>query len=72
MILLGLKIAQIILSILLIVTILLQSKGSGLGASFGGNGSIITTRRGVDLFLHKATIVIAALFFITALAYIFV
>ncbi len=66
------KIAQIILSILLIVTILLQSKGSGLGASFGGGSSIITTRRGVDLFLHKATIVIAILFFITALSYIFV
>lgn len=68
----GLQIAQIVLSISLIVTILLQSKGAGLGAGFGSSGSIITTRRGVDLFLHKATIVLSALFFITALAYIFV
>ena len=69
---LGLQIAQIVLSILLILVVLLQSKGDGLGAGFGGSSSIISTRRGVDLFLHKATIGIAALFFLTALAHLFV
>lgn len=63
----GLQIAQIVLSILIIIVILLQSKGDGLGAGFGGSSSIITTRRGVDAFLHKATIVLAVLFFLTAL-----
>lgn len=67
----ALQIAQIVLSILLILAVLLQSKGDGLGAGFGGSSSIITTRRGVDLFLHKATIVISALFFLTALVSIF-
>lgn len=62
----GLQIAQIVLSILIILVILLQSKGDGLGAGFGGSSSIITTRRGVDAFLHKATIVLAVLFFLTA------
>lgn len=63
----ALQIAQIILSVLLIITILLQSKGDGLGAGFGGSSSIMTTRRGVDAFLHKATIVLAILFFVAAL-----
>jgi len=69
---LGLQIAQIVLSIVLILVVLLQSKGDGLGAGFGGSSSIISTRRGVDLFLHKLTIVVAILFFLTALAQIFV
>ena len=62
-------IVQIILSILLIVTVLLQQKGSGLGAAFGGGGGgIQTTRRGADKFLHRATIVISILFFAVAIA----
>ncbi len=64
----GLQIAQIVLSILLILVILLQSKGDGLGAGFGGSSSIITTRRGVDKFLHQATVILAVLFFATAFA----
>lgn len=67
----SLQIAQIVLSGLLILVVLLQSKGSGLGAGFGGNSSILTTRRGVDLFLHKFTIAISLLFFLTALASLF-
>ncbi len=69
---LGLQIAQIVFSVALILAVLLQAKGDGLGAGFGGSSSMITTRRGVDLFLHKATLVLAILFFASAVAHIFV
>ncbi len=62
------SVLQIILSVLMIVVVLLQQKGSGLGATFGGASSVYTTRRGVDKLLFNATIVIAALFLIVSLA----
>ncbi len=58
-----LTIAQIVLAIALITVILLQQKGSGLGAAFGGASNIYSTKRGVDKVLYRATIVIAVLFF---------
>ena len=54
---------QIILSIALIVIILLQAKGSGLGGIFGGDSSIYRTRRGVEKTLFQATIGLAVAFF---------
>lgn len=64
-----LKIAQVVLAILLIVSILLQQKGSDLGVGFGGgSGPMVTSRRGADLFLFKLTIAISLLFFGVALA----
>lgn len=62
-----LTIVQVILAFLLTAAILIQQKGAGLGEAFGGTNSLFSTRRGVDLILHRATIVIAVLFFITAL-----
>jgi preprotein translocase subunit SecG len=62
-----LSIVQIVLAVLLIVVILLQQKGSGLGAAFGGSGTVYTTRRGVDKILYNITIVVSILFFVTAL-----
>lgn len=62
------SVLQIILSVLMIVVVLLQQKGSGLGSAFGGASTVYTTRRGVDKLLFNATIVIAALFLIISLA----
>lgn len=59
---------QLVLAVALIVLVMMQSKAGGLGAIFGGGGSVQTTRRGSDLFLHNATIVVSALFFAVALA----
>ena len=69
-----LQVVQTIISVLLIVVILLQHKGAGLGAGFGGGGGgpVVTTRRGVDLFLHKITIGLAAVFFVLAFIGIFI
>jgi preprotein translocase subunit SecG len=63
-----LNILQIIFAVLLITAILLQAQGSGLGAAFGGEGNVFRTRRGLDKILFYSTIIIAILFFGTALA----
>jgi preprotein translocase subunit SecG len=54
---------QIALSVLLVAAILLQQRGSGLGAAFGGSSDVFRTKRGVEKILHYATIAIAILFF---------
>ena len=59
--------AHVIFAILLIVAILLQQKGVGLGAAFGGSSNIYSTKRGIDKVLYQLTIVLALLFFGTAL-----
>jgi preprotein translocase subunit SecG len=56
------QITQIVLSILLVVVILLQHRGTGLGGAFGGEANVYRSRRGIEDFLYKATIVIAVLF----------
>ena len=63
-----LKIAQIAVSVLLIAAILLQSRGSGLSSTFGGEGNVYRTKRGVEKVLFRSTIVFAVLFFGLALA----
>lgn len=62
-----LPIIQITLSVLLVVAILLQQRGSGLGAAFGGDSNVFRTKRGVEKGLFNATIVLAVLFFVTAI-----
>lgn len=54
-------IAQIIVAILVIISILLQNRGEGLGSFFGGGGEIFRTRRGLENVLYYATIVLAIL-----------
>ncbi len=61
-----LNIIEDILAITLIVLVLVQAKGSGLGAVFGGD-SIYKTRRGVEKSIFQATIGVAILFFAIAL-----
>lgn len=63
---------QIVISILLIVAILLQQKGSSLGMTFGGDSAIYRTKRGAEKFIFRLTIVLAFLFLATAAANIFI
>ena len=46
---------------------LLQSRGAGLGATFGGESSAYHSRRGVEKTLFQFTIVMAALFVVVCL-----
>lgn len=54
--------AQIIVSLLLIGSVLLQSQGSGLGSTWGGGGESYHTKRGLERFLFGFTILLIALF----------
>lgn len=60
----ALPIAQIIISFLLIVSILLQQRGAGLGGVFGGGGSNYHTKRGFEKIIFTSTIVLSVLFII--------
>lgn len=60
--------AQVVLAVLMVASILLQARGTGLGASFGGEGNVYRTKRGVEKRLFQATIVLAILFFGVSLA----
>ena len=65
---LFLDIALIITSIALIVSVILQSKGAGLGGLTGADtGGIFTARRGIEKTLFRVTIVLSVMFFILAL-----
>ncbi len=62
------NLAQIVISIALIVAIILQSKGAGLGGLTGATeGSVFRARRGVEKLLFNITIGLAIVFFATAI-----
>lgn len=63
-----LNILQILFAVLLIVTILLQQRGQGLGSAFGGEGNVYASRRGVEKLLFRATIAFAIGFLGIAIA----
>jgi preprotein translocase subunit SecG len=64
-----LDIALIITSIALILSVILQSKGAGLGGLTGGDtGGIFTARRGIEKVLFRVTIILSVLFFTLAIA----
>ncbi len=60
-----LTIIQIIISVLLIVSIILQNRGQGLSSSFGGGGESYRSKRGMEKFLLYLTIILVILFTIT-------
>jgi preprotein translocase subunit SecG len=64
------KIAQFILGVLLVLAILLQNRGAGLGGVFGGSGGVYLAKRGLEKKLFTATVVISILFFAISLAII--
>jgi protein translocase SecG subunit len=67
-----LLVIQIILSICLVASILLQSQGSGLGAAWGGGGETYHTRRGIEKVVFIGSIVCAALFTINSIVLLIV
>lgn len=65
------KIVQIIVAVLLMVAILMQNRGAGLGGVFGGSGGVYLTKRGVEKKLFMATIILAAIFILLSLGVFF-
>jgi len=62
-----LNVAQIVLSVALVMAILLQVKGGGLGGIFGQADTVFRTRRGVERTLFQLTIVLVVLFIIISI-----
>jgi preprotein translocase subunit SecG len=64
-----LLIIQIVVSVLLIISILLQVRGSGLGNLFGNiGGEFYRSRRGIEKLLFRGTIILAILFVANCIA----
>jgi preprotein translocase subunit SecG len=57
-----LNMAQLIVSVVLSIVLLLQAKGSGFGAGLGGSSSVFRTRRGIEKTLFQLTIVLMVVF----------
>ena len=62
-----LNIAQIVLAVSLILAILLQVKGGGLGGIFGQADTVYRTKRGVEKTLFQVTIVLVVVFVVVSL-----
>jgi preprotein translocase subunit SecG len=59
-----LLVAQIVLAVALIIVIIFQIRGGGLGGIFGQPDSVYRTRRGVEKSLFQFTIGLTILFVI--------
>lgn len=67
------KIVQVVVALLLMVAILLQNRGAGLGGAFGGTGGgVYLTKRGLEKKLFVVTIILAAVFILLSLSVFFV
>lgn len=64
-----LNVIEVILSVVLVVMILLQQSGSGLGSLFGGGGGeSYRTKRGAEKIFYNITIISIVLFVVNGLA----
>lgn len=61
-----LKILQVVIPILLMLSILLQNRGAGLSGLFGGSDNVYRTKRGMEKVLFIATIVLSISFFVVS------
>jgi preprotein translocase subunit SecG len=57
-----LSVAQIVLAIALVLAVMLQVRGGGLGGIFGQPDSVYRTKRGVEKTLFQLTIALVVLF----------
>lgn len=63
----AIHLIQIILGILLILVIIIQQKGAGLGSAFGGGSGFYRTKRGAEKLLFYATIVLSVVFVLSSI-----
>jgi len=61
-----LAVGQIILSLALIASILMQARGTGLSGTFGGDSAVYRSRRGIERRLWQFTILLIVLFVVFA------
>ena len=64
--------AHIGFGILFVLFVLIQDKGTGLSATFGGTGTFYASQRGAAKVVHYLTVIFAVIFFVSALLFIVV
>ena len=62
-----LNVAQIVVSVALVLVILFQTKGGGLGGIFGQPDTVYRTKRGVEKTMFQLTVVLVIMFIILAI-----
>lgn len=67
-----LLISNIITSILIVVFILIQGRGAGLGSAWGGGGETFQTRRGIEKLTMRITVFLIIIFFIISVINFFI
>lgn len=68
----ALLIANILVSIVITVLILIQGRGAGLGSAWGGGGEMFQTRRGIEKVTLRLTAIMIGVFFIISVINLFV
>lgn len=53
--------------VIMVITILLQSQGTGLGTTFGGEGNSYRSKRGAEKIIFNLTIVMAVVFVLSVI-----
>jgi preprotein translocase subunit SecG len=61
-------VGQVLVSVALMLSVLLQARGAGLSGTFGGDSAVYRSRRGIEKRLFQFTIILGALFVIFSLA----
>jgi preprotein translocase subunit SecG len=56
--------SQIIVSVVLIVLVAIQQRGTALGAGFGGGGEVYSTKRGAQKKIYYATVAVGTIFLV--------
>ena len=67
-----LLILNIVLSVLIVIFILVQGRGAGLGSAWGGSGEMFQTRRGMEKIILWLTIIFIVIFFVVSLINLFI
>ena len=62
---------NLVSGLFLMLSVLLQNRGTGVSGVFGGEGNVYRTKRGVERILFFATIILAIVFFGSAFAHLF-
>lgn len=65
-------IGNIVLSIVIVLMILIQGKGGGLGSAWGGGGEMFQTRRGIEKVTLRLTVILIVIFLLISLINLFV
>lgn len=69
-----LTVVQIIVSVLFVISVLVQQRESGFSAAIGGQAgaNVQTTKRGAEKIVSQASVVLAIIFVALSLAFVFV